>query len=302
MTSHSLPMRSAVVALSIAWLLALPARAALFDDEEARKRIDTTNQRLSQVQRQLEDRIAALESQLKSQGLVELFGQVEQIKSDIARLRGQIEVLTYEQEQAQKRQRDLYIDLDSRLRKLEGGPGATVPSAGAGAGPAASLGLPPASAPAASVAPTPAPSVATPAGGAAVAGRPGATAPDTASEQRAYDAALDQFKGGTYGAAIASFASFVKSYPKSPLAPSAQYWIGNAQFAQKEYRAAIVSQRQLIAAFPESQKVPDALLNIATSQFEMGDGAASRRTLEELIAKHPQSEAAAKARQRLAIR
>jgi tol-pal system protein YbgF len=295
-------MRGAVAALSIAWLLALPARAALFDDEEARKRIEATSQRLSQVQRQLEDRIAALESQLKSQGLVELFGQVEQIKSDIARLRGQIEVLTYEQEQAQKRQRDLYIDLDSRLRKLEGGPGATVPSAGTGASPAASLGLPPTSAPPANPAPAPAPSAASPAVSAAVAGRAGATAPDIASEQRAYDAALDQFKGGNYGAAILSFASFVKAYPKSPLAPSAQYWIGNAQFAQKEYRAAMLSQRQLIAAYPESQKVPDALLNIATSQFEMGDGAASRRTLEELIAKHPQSEAAAKARQRLAIR
>jgi len=297
-------MRGAVAALSIAWLLALPARAALFDDEEARKRIEATNQRLSQVQRQLEDRIAALESQLKSQGLVELFGQVEQIKADIARLRGQIEVLTYEQEQAQKRQRDLYIDLDSRLRKLEGGPGATAPGAGAGVGPSASLGLPPASAPPASPAPVPAPapSAATPAGGPAVAGRLGAAVPDIATEQRAYDAALDQFKGGNYGAAIVSFASFVKSYPKSPLAPSAQYWIGNAQFAQKEYRAAIASQRQLIAAFPESQKVPDALLNIATSQFELGDGAAARRTLEELIAKHPQSEAAIKARQRLAIR
>ncbi len=48
--------------------------------------------------------------------------------------------------------------------------------------------------------------------------------------------------------------------------------------------------------------MPDALLNIATSQFELGDAAASRRTLEQLIAKYPQSEAAAKARQRLAIR
>jgi len=303
-TRHSFPMRGAVAALSIAWLLALPARAALFDDEEARKRIEATNQRLSQVQRQLEDRIATLESQLKSQGLVELFGQVEQIKSDIARLRGQIEVLTYEQEQAQKRQRDLYIDLDSRLRKLEGGPGATVPAAGTGVGPSASSGPPPTSAPAANLAPAPAPvpGVAAAPVSAAIAGRLGATAPDIASEQRAYDAALDQFKGGNYGAAILSFASFVKAYPKSPLAASAQYWIGNAQFAQKEYRAAILSQRQLIAAYPESQKVPDALLNIATSQFEVGDGAASRRTLEELIAKHPQSEAAAKARQRLAIR
>ncbi len=99
-------------------------------------------------------------------------------------------------------------------------------------------------------------------------------------------------RAATMRAAIASFASFVKSNPKSALAPSAQYWIGNAQFAQKDYRAAIASQRQLIAAYPDSQKVPDALLNIATSQFELGDGAASRRTLEQLIAKHPQSEAA----------
>ena len=99
--------------------------AALFDDDEARKRIDATNQRLTQVQKQLDDRIAALEAQLKSQGLVELFSQVEQLKADVAKLRGQIEVLTYEQEQQQKRQRDLYVDLDSRLRKLEGGPGQT---------------------------------------------------------------------------------------------------------------------------------------------------------------------------------
>ena len=301
MTRYSFPMRGAVAALSIVWLLALPARAALFDDEEARKRIDAANQRLSQVQRQLEDRIAVLESQLKSQGLVELFGQVEQIKADIARLRGQIEVLTYEQEQSQKRQRDLYIDLDSRLRKLEGGPGATAPGAGTGVSPSASLGLPPTSAPAVNPAPVPAPapSVATPAVGTSVASRPGAAVPDIANEQRAYDAAFDQFKGGNYGAAIVSFASFVKSYPKSPLAPSAQYWIGNAQFAQKEYRAAIATQRQLIATYPDSQKVPDALLNIASAQIELGDNGGARKTLEEIVAKYPTSEAAGKARQRL---
>jgi len=117
-----------------------------------------------------------------------------------------------------------------------------------------------------------------------------------------YDVALDQFKAGNYSAAIASFNAFVKNYGKSPLAPSAYYWIGNSQFALKDYRAAIATQRQLVAAFPGNPKVPDALLNIATSQFELGDGAASRRTLEELIAKYPQSEAAVKARQRLAIR
>jgi tol-pal system protein YbgF len=281
-TRRSLPRRAVAAALLAAWLVAVPARAALFDDTEARRRIDDTNQRLTQVQKQLDERIAALEAQVRSQGLVEIFSQVEQLKSDVARLRGQIEVLNHELEQAQKRQRDLYIDLDSRLRRLEGAPAT-------GAAPAA---------PAAPVASVPA----APAGAPAVAPAPESPAPGVANEQRAYDTALEQFKGGSYAASIASFASFVKAYPRSPLAPSAQYWIGNAQFAQKDYRAAIASQRQLIAAYPDSAKVPDALLNIATSQFELGDAAASRRTLESLIAKYPQSDAAIKARQRLAIR
>jgi tol-pal system protein YbgF len=301
------PLRLGAAALVAVWLVPLSARAALWDDEEARRRIEQTNLRVAQVQKQLEDRIAALELQLKNQGLVELFGQVEQLKSDVARLRGQIEVLNHEQDQLQKRQRDLYIDLDSRLRRLEGGPGANVPPAsGANVPPAASgapapgsvATAPPAPGPAVTASPAPG---ATPGSAAAPSAATG-VADAAAIEQRAYDVALDQFKAGNYPAAIASFNAFVKNYGKSPLAPSAYYWIGNSQFALKDYRAAIATQRQLVAAFPGNPKVPDALLNIATSQFELGDGAASRRTLEELIAKHPQSEAAVKARQRLAIR
>ena len=197
---------------------------------------------------------------MKNQGLVELFSQVEQLKSDVARLRGQIEVLTHELEQPQKRQRDLYVDLDSRLRKLEGGPGANVP-------------------PAASGAPAPGPVATAPprqsGGGRALA--PGATpgsaaaspAPAPPTRRRSSSAPTTSrstsSRRGNYPAAIASFNAFVKTYGKSPLAPSAQYWIGNAQFALKDYRAAIATQRQLIAAFPGNPKVPDALLNIATA-------------------------------------
>ena len=123
------------------------------------------------------DRIAALESQLKSQGLVELFNQVEQLKSDVARLRGQIEVLTYEQEQQQKRQRDLYVDLDTRLRKLEGRRRAPPPG-------------------------TRAPKRRRPR---RRLRHPSPWRRAGTDEQRAYDAALDQFKAGSYGAAIAGF-------------------------------------------------------------------------------------------------
>jgi tol-pal system protein YbgF len=254
--------------------LALPARAALFDDDEARKRIEATNQRLNQIQQQLDGRITTLEQQLKSQGLVELFNQVEQLKSDVARLRGQIEVLTYEQDQQQKRQKDLYVDLDTRLRKLEGG---------AGTSGAPEAAPPP---PVAAVAPPP----------------PVTGAMPSADEQKVYDAALDKFKAGSYGSAIAGFQTFLKTYPRSPLASSAQYWIGNAQYAQKDFKGSIATQRQLVSAYPDSAKVPDAMLNIATAQLDLGDNTGSRKTLEDLLAKYPKSEAAAKAKQRLGAR
>ena len=140
---------------------------------------------------------------------------------------------------------------------------------------------------------------------ASVAGNPALAAsatPAAAGEQRLYDGALEQFKRGDYTGAIGSFGSFVKTYPRSPLAASAQYWVGNAQFARKDYRAAIAAQRQLLAAYPDSTKVPDALLNIASAQGELNENAAARRTLEELIAKYPASEAAGKAKQRLGVR
>ena len=313
MTLRRPTARAVAAALLLAALAAAPARAALFDDEEARKRIEATNQRLSQLQTQLENRITAIEAQLKSQGLVDLFNQIELLKAEVARLRGQIEVLNYEQSEAQKRQRDLYVDLDSRLRKLEAVPGVAGAAAAGAPPPGTPVQAPvPTAIPVPAAAPVPAPAPPTaavpPASGAVALARPGANSGagtisgDVAAEQRSYDAALDLFKSGNYAGAIAGFSAFVKTWPRSPLSPSAQYWIGNAQFAQKDFRAAIAAQRQLIAAYPDSQKVPDALLNIATSQFELGEGAAARRTLEEIVARHPQTDAAAKARARLAAR
>lgn len=258
----------------LAYALPQFAHAGVFDDDEARKRIAATNQRLDQLQKDLEERLATLERQLKSGALVDLANNVEGLKTDVAKIRGQIEVLTYELDTAQKRQKDLYVDLDARLRKLEGPPAGTTDAA-------------PADAVVANAAP----------GSGVVAG-----VPPSAAEQRSYDAALDQFKRGDFQGAITGFTAFVKTYPRSSLASSAQYWIGNAHFARKDYKAAIASQRQLLLAWPDSPKVPDALLNVASAQSELGDNAAARRTLEELIGKFPQSDAAGKAKQRLGQR
>jgi len=275
------------MALGLAMQLAgTPVNAALFDDDEARHRIDVLKSRVDQLETSLNQRIGALESTVKSQGLVDLLKDVDDIKADVAKLRGQYEVLTYELDQAQKRQRDLYLDLDGRLRKLEGTSGAGAPSANAApSGPdAGATGAPGGGAPSLATA------------------RPPQGTADAASEQRTYDAALEQFKSGNFAAAVTSFQAFVRAYPRSPLAPSAIYWSGNAQYALRDFRGAIATQRQLLAAYPDSQKVPDAMLNIASCQVELGDTVGSRRTLEDLVAKYPTSEAAGKARQRLAGR
>ena len=85
----------------------------------------------------------------------------------------------------------------------------------------------------------------------------------------------------------------------NPLAPSAQYWVGNAHYALKDYRAAITSQRQLMTTYPDSQKVPDAMLNISSSQIELGDTSGAKRTLDDLVQRYPASEAADRAKKRL---
>jgi tol-pal system protein YbgF len=292
-----------VLAVALAaQLAAVPARAAFFEDDEARQRIEALRSRIDRLEGSLNERLHALEDTVKGQGLGDLLRDVEQIKSDLAKLRGQYEVLSYEMEQANKRQRDLYLDLDGRLRKLEAGAG--------GAAAAASPGAPPGSPPASEGAPLPGnppPAGAVPPPAGAGPPPPGprgslTPAPDVAGEQRAYEAAFDQFKSGNYAAAVTSFQSFAKAHPKSALAPSALYWAGNAQYALKDYRAAIATQRQMIAAYPDSQKVPDALLNISSCYAEMRDGPSARRALEEIVTKYPGTDAAGKARQRLSAR
>ena len=135
---------------------------------------------------------------------------------------------------------------------------------------------------------------------AAAATQPAAgEAPATPAETKAYEAALNQFKLGNYPLAISAFEGFLVTYPSSSLAPSAQYWIGNAYYAQRDYKKAIASQEKLLSAWPDSSKAPDGMLNIASSQEASGDRRGARKTLEDLLAKYPASPAAASAKQRL---
>ena len=104
-------------AAAFALVASASAHAGLFDDDEARRQINQLRQELSQQGKDNEARIQKLEDQVSHIGVVELVQQIDQLNEQIARLRGQIEVLANENQQLQKRQRDFYLDLDSRLKR-----------------------------------------------------------------------------------------------------------------------------------------------------------------------------------------
>ncbi|MBL8383781.1 MAG: tol-pal system protein YbgF [Burkholderiales bacterium] len=244
---------------AVALLSAAPAQAQLFRDDELHNRVrQLESQRAADARRieSVEGRAGALEPRADTQArqVLDLNAQIEALKQDIARLRGQIEVLVNDLENATRRQRDFYVDLDGRVRKLE--------------------------------TPPPAPAVEAPKG-------PG---PD---EQRAYENGLNLVKAANYKGAVEAFGAFLKAHPRSTLAPSAQYWIGNSLFALRDYKAAIAAQQQVVDTWPDDPKAPDAMLNIASAQTDLKDLRGARATMEALIKRYPQSDAAATARTRL---
>jgi tol-pal system protein YbgF len=269
-------MRLAYVARGLCGLLLLAASHATAAEDELARRFDA-----------LDARLAGIEAKLQNQGLLTLSNEVQGLKAELGRIRGELEVQSHQLRETQKRQQDLYADLDMRLTALA--KVMTAPPA-----PAAQVRPPAAAADTAAPPPATAPSPS-----AAPVATDESITREQLAESRAYETALNQFKIGNYQGAIAAFRGFVKVYPKSPLAPSAQYWIGNAFFADRDYKAAMAHQRKLIATYPDSPKVPDAMLNIASCQQELNDPDKARRTLEDLVEKYPVSAAADTARRRL---
>ena len=119
--------RARLIAAAALVAAAGAAHAGLFDDDEARKRIEELRAEQVRATREVTDRLQRLEEGVKNLGVVDLLRQIEQLNAEIARIRGQLEVLANQNEQVAKRQRDFYLDLDSRLKRLEGGPGRTWP-------------------------------------------------------------------------------------------------------------------------------------------------------------------------------
>jgi tol-pal system protein YbgF len=239
----------------------------LFDDNEARRRIEVLRNEYQTSQKLVQEHLDRIDSALRAaqdkSALVELAGLIDGLKQDVARMNGQLEVLVNRAENLERRQTDLYRELDARLQKTEQSQAQFEQNQSQ------------------------------------IQERLAAPEREAAQEKQAYEGALNQFKVGNYQSAIAGFQGFMASFPNSQLVPSAQYWIGNAYYALRDYKVAIAAQQKVIATWPDNPKAADAMLNIASSQQELGQMKAARDTLKTLLTKYPQSAAAEQAKQRL---
>jgi tol-pal system protein YbgF len=242
----------------------------------------------------LADRVSRLEQQAQqSQGNVGVVNQVNDLQQQIAQLQGQIEVLQHQLQTVQDTNKSQYVDLDTRLGRLEGNGKGNAP-ANASNGPANAATTP--------SAPIVAPTVA---GGdddapAANAGNKGAPAPaDSPATQAAYDAAFKQLRAGDYTNASHGFRDFLTKYPDSPLAPNAYYWLGESYYVTTNYPVAMEAFKRLIARWPQSDKAPDALLKLGYCQYQLKQQNDAVATLKSVSIKYPGSKAAGLAAERL---
>ena len=236
----------------------------------------------------LADRVSRLEQQAQNQnqGGTSLVNQVQALQSQLQQMQGQIEELQHQLQEANDKNKAQYVDLDSRLGRLEGGAGAATNNPGN----AANTNPPPAAPPAPQApAPVPAPD----------AGKGGAAPANAAGAQASYDEAFKALRGGDYVAASRGFRGFIQQYPDSPLLPNAYYWLGESYYVTMNYSVALEAFQRLLSQFPQSEKAPDAMLKVGYSQIELKQVDAGRTTLKNVTAKFPGSKAAGLAQERL---
>lgn len=242
-----------------------PSFAGLFSDNEARQqivelenRLATTEDALSKLQASYQQQNNAYKQQTSA--MLDLQTSLEAINAELRKLRGQNEELIHNLQDLEKRQKDLYVDLDGRLRRFEVGDTATAEKA---------------------------------------SGKK-VKAEDPGVENRALEVAYNFYKIERYQNAVNAFQEFLTNYPQSVHVANIRYWMGNSYFVLKDYKASLESYQQLVGKFDEHPKVVDALFSIADCQELLRDKEAAKQTLKLVMQKYPNTEAATKAKKRLA--
>ncbi|MCP4494184.1 MAG: tol-pal system protein YbgF [Gammaproteobacteria bacterium] len=241
---------------------------------------------------------------LDNKAMFELMQTVDELASEISLLRGELEQQSHDISEIKKRQRELYLDIDRRLRGLESRAVTQAPSVDPVEVPGIDQVVeePPSTEPAPDTTPgsstglisdTPIP---TDTG--SQSSQP-VSSTTNSEEQAAYQAAFDILKEGRYKKARAEFKRFLKKYSDSSFAGNAQYWLGEANYVTRNFEQGIIEFELVLSRYPSSSKVPDAMLKLGYTYYEKKHYNKAKIMLSELRKRYPKTTAARLAGKRL---
>jgi len=241
--------------------------AGLFADDDARKQVKQLEARIVKLEQVLSSTQSSSEAEKEQyiRSTLDLQMQMEALNTDLRKLHGQNEELLHNLQDAEKRQKDFYIDLDTRLRRVEASEAAAAATTTSER----------------------------------VDGTKDVSA-DPVSENRAFESAYTLYKAENYLNAATAFREFLKTYPQTVQEPNVLYWMGKAYFLLKDCKNSINSYQSLIAKYQDHPRVAEAMLNVADCQQTLNNKIAAKKTLKQLISQFPGSDPSEKAKKRLA--
>lgn len=260
--------------------------------------------KLQQGVNQMQKDMQGYRKLLNNRAMLELFVRMDELSEEASHLRGMLERQDHDLAGIKKRQRELYLDIDRRLRELEmtssRAPGAAAPATSAQ----------PANTPPTPVLPAvTAPAIQKPAATfsnttgvarpATINGGSNRSATPVSDERAAYQKAFDMLKEGRYKMANTAFKDFIDRYPGSSYAGNSQYWLGESNYVTRQFEQAVIEFSAVLKKYASSNKVPDAMLKLGYTYYELGRFAEARQILERLKRRDPKATAARLAGKRL---
>ena len=116
------------------------------------------------------------------------------------------------------------------------------------------------------------------------------------SAEELFDRGMEGFRAGELGQAVLDFEEFAEKYAGHPLAPSAQFWIGEAYFRSRDFQQAAEKYQKAVDLAPTGERTPDALLRLGLALRSLRREDRARDVWSRLLRDFPDSEAAARAR------
>lgn len=119
------------------------------------------------------------------------------------------------------------------------------------------------------------------------------------SPQRLYDTAYTDYTTGQWALSIQGFEQYVTTFPRSPLADDAQFFIGQNYYADGRFREAADAFERVVSNYPDGNVVAEALYKRGLTLERLDEIEAARETFETVVREHPDDNMANLAQQAL---